>query len=50
MITSEIPRSDIFDPKTLAVMDQAFAAVWKRMTPSAIMSTMPSLELPLGTS
>ena len=28
MMTSEIPRSDIYDPKTLAVMDQAFAAVW----------------------
>ena len=22
------PRSDIYDPKTLAVMDQAFAAIW----------------------
>jgi hypothetical protein len=28
MMTSEIPRSDIYDPKTLAVMDQAFAAIW----------------------
>ena len=28
MMTSEIPRPDIYDPKTLAVMDQAFAAVW----------------------
>jgi hypothetical protein len=28
MITSEIPRSDIYDPKTLAVMEQAFAAIW----------------------
>jgi len=22
------PQSDIYDPKTLAVMDQAFAAIW----------------------
>jgi hypothetical protein len=28
MMTPEIPRPDIYDPKTLAVMDQAFAAVW----------------------
>ena len=28
MMTSEIPRPDIYDPKTLAVMDQAFAAIW----------------------
>lgn len=27
-MTSEIPRSDIYDPKTLAVMEQAFAAIW----------------------
>ena len=27
-MTSEIPRSDVYDPKTLAVMDQAFAAIW----------------------
>ena len=28
MMTSEIPRPDIYDPTTLAVMDQAFAAIW----------------------
>ena len=28
MMTFEIPRPDIYDPKTLAVMDQAFAAIW----------------------
>ena len=28
MMTSEIPRPDIYDPKTLAVMNQAFAAIW----------------------
>jgi hypothetical protein len=28
MMTSEIPRPDIYDPKMLAVMDQAFAAIW----------------------
>jgi hypothetical protein len=27
-MTSQKPRSDIYDPKTLAVMDQAFAAIW----------------------
>ena len=24
----EIPELDVYDPKTLAVMDQAFAAIW----------------------
>ena len=23
------PRADIYDPKTLAVMDQAFTSIWK---------------------
>ena len=27
-MTSQNPRSDIYDPKTLAVMDQAFLAIW----------------------
>ena len=27
-MTFQNPRSDIYDPKTLAVMDQAFAAIW----------------------
>lgn len=27
-MTPQNPRSDIYDPKTLAVMDQAFAAIW----------------------
>ena len=27
MMTCETPRTDIYDPKTLAVMDQAFAAI-----------------------
>ena len=27
-MTSQNPQSDIYDPKTLAVMDQAFAAIW----------------------
>ena len=27
-MTSLISRADIYDPKTLAVMDQAFAAIW----------------------
>ena len=27
-MTSPNPRAEIYDPKTLAAMDQAFAAVW----------------------
>jgi hypothetical protein len=27
-MTSLNPRADIYDPKTLAVMDEAFAAIW----------------------
>ena len=27
-MTFQNPRSHIYDPKTLAVMDQAFAAIW----------------------
>jgi hypothetical protein len=27
-MTSQNSRPDIYDPKTLAVMDQAFAAIW----------------------
>ena len=26
--TSRNPRLDVYDPKTLAVMDQAFASIW----------------------
>ena len=52
-MTSLNPRADIYDPKTLAVMDQAFAAIWLcsgRMIPSAIPITTVSDELPSGTS
>ena len=28
-MTPQIPRVDIYDPKTLAVMDQALTAIWK---------------------
>jgi hypothetical protein len=28
MVSSRNPRLDVYDPKTLAVMDQAFAAIW----------------------
>jgi len=28
-MTSPTPRLDFYPPKTLAVMDQAFAAIWK---------------------
>jgi hypothetical protein len=28
-MTQQIPRVGIYDPKTLAVMDQAFTAIWK---------------------
>ena len=27
-MTSQNPQPNIYDPKTLAVMDQAFAAIW----------------------
>ena len=27
-MTCQNPRADIYDPKTLAAMDQAFAAAW----------------------
>ena len=50
---SQNPRLEIYDPKTLAVMDKAFHAVWQvqgRMTPSAIMPMIANLELPLGAS
>ena len=30
-MTSENPRQDIYDPKTIAVMDRAFAAIWKQV-------------------
>ena len=30
-MTSQNPRPDIYDPKTLAVMDQAFAAIWNTL-------------------
>jgi hypothetical protein len=30
-MTSQNLRPDIYDPKTLAVMDQAFAAIWNQV-------------------
>ena len=30
-MNSQNPRPDIYDPKTLAVMDQAFAAIWNTL-------------------
>jgi hypothetical protein len=29
MASSRNPGLDVYDPKTLEVMDQAFAAIWK---------------------
>jgi hypothetical protein len=29
MASSQTPRLDVYDPKTLEVMDQAFAAIWQ---------------------
>jgi hypothetical protein len=52
MASSRNPQLDVYDPKTLAVMDQAFAAIWTVLRaddPSAIMPTIASLELPSGT-
>ena len=31
LMTSPNPRPDIYDPKTFAAMDQAFAAVWRML-------------------
>ena len=31
LVTSPNLRADIYDPKTLAAMDQAFAAVWRML-------------------
>ena len=45
------PRADIYDPKTLAVVDQAFAGIWTcsgRMIPSAIPTTTVSYEIAIG--
>ena len=48
-MTSQNPQPDIYDPKTLAAMDQAFAAVWYMPRPDdpfpAIMPMIVSLEL-----
>jgi hypothetical protein len=44
-MTSQNPRPDIYDPKMLAAMDQAFAAIWndlKADDPSATMLTIAS--------
>ena len=30
-MTSQNPRQDIYDPKTIAVTDRAFAAIWKQV-------------------
>jgi len=30
-MTAQNPRLHIYDPKTLAVMDQAFAAIWNQV-------------------
>lgn len=30
-MTCQNPRADIYDPKTLAAMDQAFAVIWKTL-------------------
>ena len=30
-MTSQNLRQDIYDPKTLAIMDQAFAAIWNQV-------------------
>jgi hypothetical protein len=30
-MTSQNPRQDIYDPKTIAVMDRAFAAIWNQV-------------------
>ena len=44
-MTSQNPRQYIYDPKTITVMDRAFAAIWNQVRaddPSATMLTIAS--------
>ena len=52
-MTSPNLRPDIYDPKTLAVMDKAFAAIWhvvRRDDPFRHYANDSELKLPSGTS
>ena len=52
-MTSLNRRADIYGPKTLAVMDQAFAAIWNVLRaddPFRDSYNDASYELPSGTS
>jgi hypothetical protein len=43
-MTSQNPRPDIYYPKTLAVMDQAFAAIWNDLkADDPTSATMPTI-------
>ena len=45
------PRLDVYDPKTLAVMDQAFASIWATVRgPVRDMQMLATLELPSAKS
>ena len=52
-MTSRTPRIDFYTPKTLAVMDQAFAAIWnvlKADDPFRDYAKDGELKLPSGKS
>ena len=42
-MTSENPRQDISILKTIAVMDRAFAAIWKQVRADDPSATMPTI-------
>jgi hypothetical protein len=47
-MTSQNPRPDIYDPNTLAVMDQAFAAIWNANDPFRDYANDSELRLAIG--
>jgi hypothetical protein len=44
-VTSPNLRADIYDPKTLAAMDQAFAAVWRMLRDDPFRGYVSDTEL-----
>ena len=45
LVTSPNLQADIYDPKTLAAMDQAFAAVWRMLRDDAYRDYVSDTEL-----
>ena len=53
MASSRNPRLDVYDPKTLEVMDQAFAAIWNVLRaddPFRDYANDSELRIAMGTS